>query len=396
MMGAGRGALRYVAALSGVAMVACSPSRCSGDDEESEADVVVVALPEPERPPVPRKNMVWIPAGAFVAGTPPDELPRIADEEMPGVQVVLHGYYIDQYPFPNEPGAIQATNITRDEARARCKARDKRLCTELEWERACKGPNSTTYEYGAAYRPATCAMSRAGRLNPTGTSVGCRSGYDVWDLHGGAFEWTDSSWNRGGPSELAVVRGGAGDPGEVVGRCANARARRPDRRFPDVGFRCCAGDRNGAEVTLEVERSPDPIKSIGRDAEIAHAVEANLPATLTEKLPEGSTGQFRVDRLWRWYPIGNEEIVIASGCAHPGPHAVCGVVIVRMDGDSVQPLAYASSGWWLPNVQLDEDRRVLWIYGGDGMGKYRRRVAYLWGRVGVGDAELGGVKLDRD
>jgi hypothetical protein len=114
---------------------------------------------------------------------------------------------------------------------------------------------------------------------------------------------------------------------------------------------------------------------------------------LTKLLPDGTGGKFRIDRLWKWFPIGNEEIVLASGCAHPGVHATCGVVIARLKDDSVQPLAFASSGWWLPNVQLDDDRRILWVYGGDGLGKYRRRVAYLWGRVGVGEPELGGVRV---
>lgn len=375
------------------AALGCMPSRCSKDTGPADAGILVVALPEPERPPVPRKNMAWIPAGAFVAGTPPDTLPRIADEEMPGAQVMLQGYYIDQYPYPNEPGAIQATNVTRDEAQARCEALDKRLCTELEWERACKGPNSTTYEYGAVHNPQICAMSKGGHLVPTGTSTGCRSGYEVADLHGGAFEWTASNWNRGAPSELAVVRGGSGEPTEVVGRCANARARRPDRSFPDVGFRCCAGNPNDAEVTLEVQRSPDPIKILSRNLELTDTLENNLPTDLTKLLPDGTGGKFRIDRLWKWFPIGNEEIVLASGCAHPGVHATCGVVIARLKDDSVQPLAFASSGWWLPNVQLDDDRRILWVYGGDGLGKYRRRVAYLWGRVGVGEPELGGVRV---
>ncbi len=389
--------VRSLVVLSCFASVGCTPSRCADASSEAEqSDVVVVALPEPERPPVPRKNMVWIPTGSFLAGTPPDTLPRIADEEMPGVQVVLHGYYIDRFPYPNEPGAIQTTNVTRDEARAKCEAIDKRLCSELEWERACKGPNSTVYEYGATYQSQICSMGHTGHLNPSGTSVGCRSGYDVADLHGGAFEWTASDWNRGRPTELAVVRGGSGQHGEVVGRCANARARRPDKRFPDVGFRCCAGDPNRTEVTLVVERASKPIKILSRNPEMAQAIERNLPQSLIKKLPEGYTDKFRVNRLWRWHPIGNEALVLGSGCAHPGPHAICGVVFVRFKDEVVQPLAFASSGWWLPNVQGDDDPRILWVYGGDGLGKYRRRVAYLWGRVGVAEPELGGVKRKRD
>lgn len=377
------------ACLCAALLASCTPRQCSKADDDSKEDVAVVALPAPTTPPVPRKNMAWISAGAFVAGTPPGELPRIADEEMPGVQVVLQGFYIDQYPFPNEPGAIQTTNVTLAEAKSKCEEGDKRLCTELEWERACKGPDSSTYEYGSSYRSSTCDASGNVNLSPTGTRVGCRSGHDVYDMHGGAFEWTASDWNRGGDSGLTVVRGGSGDPGEVVGRCANARARRPDGRYPDVGFRCCAGPANDALVTLDVVRSPEPIKTLGRNAEMSAAIEANLPESLAKTLPAEGRGAFHVDRMWRWYPIGNEELVLASGCGHPGAHAVCGVVIARFKDERVQSLAFAPSGWWLPNVQLDDDRRVLWVYGGDGLGKYRRRVAYLWGRIGVGEPARG-------
>src|SRR5262247_3411935 len=80
--------------------------------------------------PEPRPGMVWIPQGVLIAGTPPDRLPRIADEEMPGEQVVLHGFYIDEYPHPNEIGAIPTTNVTQAEARALCEQQSKRLCSE--------------------------------------------------------------------------------------------------------------------------------------------------------------------------------------------------------------------------------------------------------------------------
>jgi hypothetical protein len=367
----------------------CSAPRCSGGSD-GQPDVAVVALPEVERPPVPRKNMVWIPAGPFIAGTPPDQLPRIADEEMPGVQLFLEGFYIDQYPHPNEPGAIQTTNVTHAEAQAKCEAQDKRLCTELELERACKGPDSTTYEYGSKYRAAPCGGSTNGHLVPTGTRVGCRSAFDVFDLHGGAFEWTASRWDRGEPTEFVAVRGGVGDPGEVTGRCANALPRRPDQRFPNVGFRCCTGEPNDAVVALEVHRSPEGFRLLARDPDLAATMERALPETLASQVPKSGAGAFRADRLWKWFPIGNEELLLASGCAHPGVHAICGVIIARFDGHTSRPLAFAPSGWWLPSVQPDDDRRVLWVFGGDGLGKYRRRVAFLWGSVGVSEPERGG------
>jgi len=344
---------------------------------------------------MPRRGMVWIGPGSFVAGTPVDVLPRIADEEMPGVQVVLNGYYIDQYPHPNESGAIQTTNVTVEEAELRCGSVGKRLCTELEWERACKGPDSTTYEYGSVYNAQHCLMGKAGGLSPSGTSVGCRSGYDVGDMHGGAFEWTSSKWNRGAASDFVVVRGGSSEPGDVFGRCANARARRADRQYGDVGFRCCAGDRNEAEVFLEVDRPGDVLKTLSKNSELVEVLEGSLPDDLVRVLPEGKGGVFRVERVHRWYPIGNEQMVLGSGCAHPGGHALCGVIVARQRGETTIPLVFVPSGWWLPSVQQHDDRRMVWVYGGDGQGKYRRKVAYMWGRIGVGEPERGSQMMRR-
>ena len=56
--------------------------------------------------------MAWIPRGPLVAGTPEGSLPRVADEEMPGEQIILKGYYIDIFPYPDEEGAIPLSNVT--------------------------------------------------------------------------------------------------------------------------------------------------------------------------------------------------------------------------------------------------------------------------------------------
>jgi formylglycine-generating enzyme required for sulfatase activity len=85
----------------------------------------------------PRPGMAWIPPGTLRVGTPADRVPRVADEEPAGTFAEMSGFYIDQLPYPNEPGAIPTTNVTRDEAEQLCAGKGKRLCTELEWERAC-------------------------------------------------------------------------------------------------------------------------------------------------------------------------------------------------------------------------------------------------------------------
>jgi sulfatase-modifying factor enzyme 1 len=384
--------------------VALSASSCSRGREE--ATRAAAAFPSPslsafvwplaatadagDHAP-PRKAMVWVPRGTLVAGTPKERTPRIADEELPGEPIDLSGFYIDEFAYPDEAGGIPKTGMTRDEAAGVCAAQDKRLCTELEWERACKGPGNATYEYGETYRAAECAMGQPGRLAPSGLRVACKSAFGVHDMHGGPWEWTASVWRRGGGSQAGTVRGGNSDSGELVGRCANAMAVTPSSRRSDVGARCCAGEANAAEVRLAVARG----KTL--EARVVETTRAgNLAEAVRDKALSDLPGDqpFRIDRIWHWHPVGNEELVVAAGCSKRAPHLACGVGVFRersegSDAGVATPVlvGFASSGWWKAVVKTDSRDRDLWVYGGDGTASFRRRVAYVWGRIALGDAE---------
>jgi formylglycine-generating enzyme len=377
-------------ALSGVAIVSfLALSACDSRSRTDPTDVVVVALPQVDRPAELRKNMVWIPPGSFVAGTPSDRTPRISDEEMPGTLVALHGFYIDLYPYPNEPGAIPTTNVSRVESAQHCEQDNKRLCSELEWERACKGPDSFTYEYGDKFRSETCGSGASGLLLASGSHVACRSPFNVFDMHGSVFEWTDSPWGRGDPRPFTSVRGGAGNPGDVVGRCANGLPRNPDVKRPDIGFRCCAGERNDAEVSLEISRRPNPLVPLLPNPELSRSLEALSPDAPAAGSSRAGPESFRIDRLWRWYPVGNEELLIGAGCSHVRFQAVCGLVIARVVNNKPSHIAFASSGFWVPIVKIDRDPKTLWLFGVDQKGNFNRRVAWLYGTVDVGEPERG-------
>jgi len=322
--------------------------------------------------------MIWIPEGVLIAGTPPERTPRVADEELEGVAVPLHGFYIDEFAYPNEAGAIPKTGVSRDEALALCsqQGQGKRLCSELEWERACKGPNNTTYEYGDVYHPAECTMGAAGRLAPSGLRVACKSAFGVHDLHGGPWEWTSSSWKRGAPSQLVAVRGGNAEAGELVGRCANAMALAPPTKRGDLGVRCCAGEPNTAEAELAVTRGK-LLEVRVSDASTLAALTAVVVENAPHELPKDQA--FRVDRTWSWHPVGNEEMLVGAGCAKASGHLACGVGVFRGGGGerdgargAVEPtlakptlIAFASSGWWMAVVRADPRGRDLWVYGGD-------------------------------
>lgn len=329
--------------------------------------------------------MVWIPKGALVAGTPPDRILRIPDQEMPGEQLILEGFFMDVFAYPNEAAAIPLTNVTQEHARSLCEERGKRLCSELEWERACKGPDNTDYEYGDRYRPDVCATGRVAQLLPSGLRFGCRSEFGVRDLHGSVWEWTDSAWGRGGPAGHVTVRGGNDLHGEVVGRCANARSRAPDDKSAELGFRCCQGERNSAEVVLHVVKGAVIELHNRVEPEFADAVRAALPEDAQSALPGGA--RFLVDRVWTWRPVGNEALTVVGGCAAAGTRRECGVVVGRRMPGKWEPLLWVSSGHFMPVTHPDRDVRSLWLYGGDVRAHFRRRITYRWGTVELADLQ---------
>jgi len=330
--------------------------------------------------------MVWIPPGALVAGTPAGTLPRIPDQEIAGEQVILKGFFISIYAYPNEEGAIPLSNVTEEEASGLCQKRGERLCTELEWERACKGPENETYEYGNHYRPEVCNTGTEPRMLPSGLRVACRSDFGVRDMHGSLWEWTSSPWGRGTKENLVAVRGGNAPAGELVGRCANAIGKPPDTRAPTIGFRCCSGPGNDAKVTLTVERrTAIEHRKLTAGDPLVRRMEGELPAEARAELKHPDT--FRVSHSWLWHPVGNEELVVFGGCTSETVLRGCGVIVARLSLDEPLVLAWTSSGRYVPSISTDYNPRYLWIYGGDDRSHFRTLVTYAWGRVTIGVTE---------
>ncbi|HEV8551569.1 MAG TPA: SUMF1/EgtB/PvdO family nonheme iron enzyme [Polyangiaceae bacterium] len=348
----------------------------------------------PVAPPVPRQGMVFIPSGALVVGTPQGAYPRLADEEVPGEQVIVGGFYIDVFPYPNEEGAIPLTNVTQPDAQKLCADRGKRLCHELEWERACKGPDNHLYESGDRYRSDACGTGTAPLLRPSGLRVGCRSDYGVRDLHGGAFEWTASPFRRGTTGDLVALRGGNSAAGELVGRCANAVSRAPDASAATVSFRCCAGSASVPDVELSVRH---PRKLEARDR-----LDPVLVPELLKVLPDSARasllrhGALEPDRMWSWWPAGNDELTVLSVCAGTGRRAFCGILVSRVTLGKPTPLVWADGGTWQPMLHAENDPRDLWLLGGDEPGAFRRRLSYQWGEVSAGKREKRPVNLKQE
>jgi formylglycine-generating enzyme required for sulfatase activity len=379
--GSGRVAAGASLALALTLPVACG--RSHGVDVAGQDAGLLVSAPSATAPGAPRAGMVWVPAGTLHAGSEVDEVPRVADAEPAAVDVPMGGFYIDVLPWPNESGAIPTANVTRDEAARLCQEKGKRLCSELEWERACKGPSNTRYEYGAAYEPRVCgggAPAEGASLRPSGQRVECRSGFGVRDMHGGAAEWTDSPWGRGGTRDTGVARGGNDTLGELVTRCAFARPLGPGDRSATVGFRCCAGPRNEAEVSLAVKKG-FPFEYAPTSAHGSPPLDALGGVACG---PPAAPRPCSYARAWTWRPAPNVELAVAGGCVGFDPHARCAVAVSRSLGGRVDALAQVDTGLVIPEVVLVEssDHRIR-VRGADAHGYYFREIVFSYGRVDV-------------
>jgi eukaryotic-like serine/threonine-protein kinase len=184
-------------------------------------------------------GMTFVPGGTFEMGSSGED-PLAGFGELPAGAVRVAAFCIDTYEFPNEAGALPLVSVTWEMARSFCEKRGRRLCSEAEWERACKGPVNARFPFGNGANDSICNVSRPGRASarrPSGSFPGCRSDFGVFDLAGNVAEWTQTAWSGDVPDK--VIKGGASDQNVSAGRCA-ARANEPAQsRQSNLGFRCC-------------------------------------------------------------------------------------------------------------------------------------------------------------
>jgi len=210
-----------------------------------ESDVMVskdrkvasVATKELSCPP----GMIRIPGGNVAVGSDAgDDLRNFGDRAL--TKVTLQPYCIDQYEFPNTPGKLPKVAAAWSDAEAECRNAGKRLCSEDEWEAACRGPQNLRFPYGAGYDADACNTAdktdKPRQTSVSGAFARCKSGYGVMDLSGNAAEWTASPFDAL-TADKAVKGGHAARPG-FDDRCASRRKLAPTAHDIKVGFRCCA------------------------------------------------------------------------------------------------------------------------------------------------------------
>jgi len=244
---------------------------------ETQSDTIVQAGHETETLAAPSRSkekflpkevdgMLLIPEGDITLGS--DEA---NDPEKPVHRVLVQSFYIDKFEVTNEdyqmfctaaghrpplywkgnhspPGLekFPVVQVSWQDALAYARWTGKRLPTEVEWERAAKGPNSTRYAYGNAYDPKK-ANTEQGKTMAVGSYR--PNEFGLYDMTGNVNEWTSSLYaaypyrkddGREDPKADGprVLRGGTYAVDGRKARCLVRLEANPTEATLATGFRC--------------------------------------------------------------------------------------------------------------------------------------------------------------
>jgi formylglycine-generating enzyme required for sulfatase activity len=169
----------------------------------------------------------------------------------------------DRVRAESKPGVHPQAHVTLLQAKAACELAGKRLCSDAEWLRACKGPDGHDFPYGADHERDSCnerassplyklfgseppasvlkspvamnnpRINQLGGLAKTGAFAGCKTKEGVFDMVGNLHEWTSDP--RG------TFRGGYYRDARQHGLGCNYVTKGHDALYRDysTGFRCC-------------------------------------------------------------------------------------------------------------------------------------------------------------
>ena len=250
---------------------------------ESKAEFSAILIPPPVEENVPKvpQVMLKISAGEFLMGSDFGD-----EDELPDHLVYIQSFYLDQHEVTNEDynkcltcerghGGFDTTDpqqpavyVDWKNADAYCKAQNKRLPTEAEWEYAARAGSEAEYSFGDDI----ALLENYGWLETNTVDLGLwgaknvstkeANQWGIFDLHGNVMEWVQNYYeqnyyfsvrqpnNPKGPIApldekypLRVVRGGAwggrNDAGTSAGlRSAKRYAFVEWTRSFQIGFRC--------------------------------------------------------------------------------------------------------------------------------------------------------------
>lgn len=298
------------------------------------------ALPPAAPAPTAKGETARVPAGKLVLGSSPVAAHRNAALEADGVSIDMPAFEIDRLPYPNDPGAPPMTGVTRPEAAKLCAEAGKRLCTEAQWERACKTDAQHAYPTGDALDLAACTAS----LPACGNALGAMA------MGIATREWTASEWPQGFGNAMrtAVTRGSSNKEDATAHRCAARSGATADSTSDGIGFRCCSGDAARFEYPTEPRRRQIAPLEVDLDAiKAALATHPKLAplapqfkpfngADIARALARGKRSRGNItawhiaDSTFVWSPGQGQQLWVVSGSS--GDRSLVAALHVMPDG----------------------------------------------------------------
>jgi formylglycine-generating enzyme required for sulfatase activity len=180
-------------------------------------------------------EMVLIPAGKFVMGSPATEALRWDDETQHEVVLTKH-YYMGRYEvtqeqweavMENNPSKIKGPNLpVTDISWIDCQEFIKklnqkmgggyRLPTEAEWEYACRAGTSTAYSFGEKFTPNDANVSDSKKDKPIVVGSYKPNNFGLYDMHGNVYEWCEDWYGAYPKGKTKDPMGAAKGEGRVL------------------------------------------------------------------------------------------------------------------------------------------------------------------------------------
>jgi formylglycine-generating enzyme required for sulfatase activity len=221
-------------------------------------------------------EMVWIPNGSFIMGSPSGESGR-DDDEGPQTNVRLEGFWMGRYEVTQaQYQAIMGTNpsdfsgannpverVSWNRAMEFSRKLSERtgenytLPTEAQWEYACRAGTTSAYYFGndsgQLENYAWFDSKYGGTTHPVGQKQ--PNGWGLYDMHGNVWEWclslyrpypyseTDGRNSESYTSSARVLRGGSRGSNPENCRSAGRGRNAPARGVDGLGFRVVCSPR---------------------------------------------------------------------------------------------------------------------------------------------------------